>query len=195
MIGFLVLLLGNGIAALGIALCTIAEKGVDPLTVLYQGTGNVLDIDIGVAVVVVNLVLLLVCVLMSRSSLKFGTLFTIVTFSSMLSGFINTLMPIMGTDNNIVRWIYLIIGTIFMGIGFSTTMYAKVGPSVLDVLLGLLLDKVNVSVKVCKMGIDICSLTFGYLLGGTVGIGTVLAFLITGTVYDLNLKVLHKYFG
>lgn len=190
---YALLLLGNFMAALGITVCTVADKGVDPLTVLYQGIAKLFSVDLGMASIIVNIMLIIICVCINKNSIKAGTIFTVLTFSYMLGILIKVIPPIITSDSLLVQYVYLILGIVIMGVGFSTSIYANVGTSVLDVLLGLMVELSGKGIRLCKMGIDIMSLISGYLLGGSMGIGTVASILLMGTVYDTNLKLLTKY--
>lgn len=191
--GYGILLYGNILAALGVTLATIADKGVDPLTVVYQGVAKLCNVDLGASAVIVNIILLCICLLLDRKCIRVGTIFTVVTFSYLLSAFINLLVPIIIPSNGLMEWLCLLLGIILMGVGFSTSMLAKVGPSALDLLLEVVVAKTPVSLKVCKMTIDASSVIIGGLLGGSIGLGTVVAFLLLGTVYDINIKAVKKY--
>lgn len=190
---YLLLLLGNFLAALGITVCTVADMGVDPLTVLYQGMAKLFSVDLGVASIIVNILLIVICIVIDKKSIKLGTIFTVLSFSYILSILTYFIVPILDNDNIFIQWAYILCGIITMGIGFSTSIYANVGPSVLDVLLGLVLSISGKGIRICKMYIDIISLILGYLLGGSIGIGTVLSIILMGTVYESNLKFLKKH--
>lgn len=191
--GYGILLYGNTLAALGVTLGTIANKGVDPLTVVYQGVSNVCNVDMGVSSVIVNIVLLCICLLLDKKCIRIGTIFTVLTFSYLLSAFISALVPVLIPTSSFMEWLCLLLGIVLMGVGFSTSMLAKVGPSALDLLLEVVVAKTPVSLKVCKMSIDATSVVLGTILGGSIGLGTVVALLLLGTVYDINIKVVSKY--
>ncbi|MNJ67502.1 hypothetical protein D3C77_636800 [compost metagenome] len=52
--------------------------------------------------------------------------------------------------------------------------------------------KLNINLKWAKLGIDSVLAGTGFLMGGSLGIGTVLGVLLTGTIVETILKLLNS---
>ncbi len=186
----IVLTLGNIVAAIGVSLCALAGKGVDPLTVLYQGICNITGFEIGLASLSVNIVMLIMCLIVDRRYVKSGTIISMFTFSIFLNYFINSIRTVFTGDTAIHSWMYLALGIILMGVGFSTCIFAGIGTNCLDVVLQILMDKTKLSMKRCKIIVDFTSAVLGVLLGAKFGIGTVLCVILVGVIYTYNTRLL-----
>lgn len=189
----LILTLGNIVAALGVSLCALAGKGVDPLTVLYQGVCNVTGFEIGLASFSVNIFLLVICLILDRTSIKSGTIISMVTFSVFLNFFFEHIGTVLSGRAPFLLWIYLMLGIVLMGIGFSTAIFARVGTNCLDVVLEIVMDKTRFSMKICKSMVDFVSVVLGVLLGASFGIGTVFCVLLVGVIYTWNMSLLDRF--
>ncbi len=188
----LILTLGNIVAALGVSLCALAGKGVDPLTVLYQGVCNVTGFEIGLAALSVNIFLLLICLVLDRTSIKSGTIISMVTFSMFLNFFFAHVGTVLSGRAPFLLWIYLMLGIVLMGVGFSTAIFAGVGPNCLDVVLGIVMDKTRFSMKICKSMVDFVSVALGVILGASFGMGTIFCVLLVGVIYAWNTSLLDR---
>lgn len=188
----LVLLSGNICAAFGVFLCTVSHKGVDPITVFLQGLTNTLNVSIGSAVLIFHGVLMIICFALDRKSIKFGTIFAVLSFSLSLNLFMTRYSLLSSFENTATAWIFIIVGIVFMGVGFSIGIFANIGYNTADVLLNILTLKTKLSFKLCKSTIDLCCTVFGIMLGGRFGIGTILCVLFVGSIYSKTLKSLEK---
>lgn len=72
------------------------------------------------------------------------------------------------------------LGCFIIAIGFSILSSTNVGMAPNDIIPFIIKDKIKLEYRWIRMGFDAIFLIIGYLLGGIVGLGTVISMLITG---------------
>ena len=159
---------GLALFGVGIALMVQADLGLDPWDVLHQGISERTGISLGVVVIAVAfLVTLLWIPLRERPGL--GTVSNVVLVGLALDA---ALAVLPRPDPIVVRYLYL-AGAI-AGIAIATALYigAGFGPGPRDGLMTGL-ARGGRSISLVRTCLELSVLVVGFLLGGTVGIGTV----------------------
>lgn len=147
----------------------LAGLGLDPWDVFHQGLARHSTVAIGTwAIIVGAIVLLLWIPLRQRPGL--GTLCNVVVVGLV----INLTLAVVPVPTSLpVRVITLVAGVILNGIATGAYIGAGLGPGPRDGLMTGLVQRGG-SIRVVRTGIELSVLVAGFLLGGTVGIGTVL---------------------
>lgn len=188
----LILFFGLAIFGLGDSLVIQSHVGNAPWSVLAQGLSLHTPFSIGACTFIIGAtVLLLWWPLNERPG--FGTLANI----AIISLFIQIGMWIFPTSNG--NWILSIL-MVFAGItlvGAGSTLYITtgLGPGPRDGLMTAIHHKTKIRVGRVRLGIEICALTIGALLGGRVGIGTALFALLIGNSVAIWLGVAKHFAG
>lgn len=177
-------LLGNLTAGLGVALCAAAGIGLDPVSALYDGAHRILSLEMGTASFVVNILILLICTLLNRKYLKWGTFLSMISFAVSLNVFARLLAPLHLQTYSLPSFGVFFAGMLLAGGGFATVVFQKLGPNCADILLEVLKDRAGIPMRYGKITVDICCTVLGFLLGGAVGMGTILCVLSMGYIYD-----------
>ncbi|MDN3355333.1 hypothetical protein [Actinomadura sp. DC4] len=176
---------GLALYGLGAALQVASRLGNDPWDVLHQGLARQTGLSIGTwAIIAGALVLMLWIPLRQRPGL--GTISNVVLIGLFIDLFL-WLLPHPGGPA--LRWAYLVAG-ILVG-GFATGCYigAGFGPGPRDGLMTGLAARGH-SMRVVRTTIEVSVLALGWLLGGTVGIGTLMYALAIGPLSHLFLPLL-----
>ena len=84
----------------------------------------------------------------------------------------------------------MLVGVLVVGTGGALYLSAELGTGPRDGLMMGLARKSGWSVRVARMIIEVTVLALGWLLGGTVGIGTVAFALGIGPVLQFMLKLM-----
>lgn len=195
------LFLGLFLCAVGIVMTIEANLGYAPWDVFHQGIGNMLGVKIGTANVIVGIVIVLVEIMMGQRP-GIGTLANMSLIGIMMNLIMsNHLIP---TFSNLFARIFMIfIGMIIMGIGSYLYIGSGFGAGPRDGFMILFLKKTNKSVRFIRNSIEITALIVGYILGGPVGIGTVIMSFGLGpsiqlvfNIFDFDAKaVKHREFS
>ena len=169
------LVFGLLLCGTGVALMIDADLGLAPWDVLHQGISIHTGIPIGtVAILVGFAVLLLWLPLHERYGL--GTVLNVLIIGTTIDVLLAVLPdhPPMG-----VRVTFLAVGTLLFGPGSGFYIGAGMGPGPRDGLMTAIAARGH-SVRVVRTILELSVLTIGFLLGGSVGIGTLLFALTIG---------------
>jgi len=171
---------GLTLCAIGVAMMVRSDLGLAPWDVLHQGLAVATGITIGVAAILVGfLVLLLWFPLRERPGL--GTILNILTIGLVLDLVLSlTVAP----QALWVRWALLLAGPPLFSLGVGLYLGAGVGSGPRDgVMTGL--ARLGVPVAVSRSVLELSALGVGWLLGGTVGFGTVYFAVAVGPIMQL----------
>ncbi|MCB5273897.1 hypothetical protein BJG92_01423 [Arthrobacter sp. SO5] len=177
------LLIGLAMYGLSLAMFIRAGLGLDPWDVFHQGLAVKTGLSIGTVVVIVSfLVLLLWIPLRQRPGI--GTLCNAV----LVGVFADVGLALIPEFAHLGGQIGMLAGAILLN-GVATACYigARLGPGPRDGLMTGLARRAGWSVRTSRTGIEVVVLAAGWLLGGSVGVGTVLYALAIGPLVQLLL--------
>ena len=86
----------------------------------------------------------------------------------------------------------VILGVIAVGLGSAIYLTAKLGPGPRDGWMTGLHYRFGWPISRVRLGIELTVLTTGWLLGGTVGLGTAIFALFIGWMIAVNLSLMPK---
>lgn len=151
-----------------------AEYGLPPWSVLDHGINRHTGIPIGTVSILVGAVVLATWLAL-RERPGIGTVSNIVVIGLVTD---LVLWAVPETDSTPVRVAYLAVGVFIWGPGSGLYIGAGLGPGPRDGLMTGLAARGVGSIRVVRTALELTALTIGWLLGGSVGIGT-LAFALT----------------
>lgn len=179
------LLAGLWLFGTGDALIVDATLGNAPWTVLAQGVALHTPLTIGTATLVIGVVVLLGWVpLRERPGL--GTVLNVIVIGLAIDA-MRPLIP--EPDAVAARLLMLVAGTLLVGQGSGLYLTAALGPGPRDGLMTSIHRRTGVPIALVRGGIELSALTTGWLLGGTVGVGTVAFALLIGPSVQFGLRV------
>ncbi len=169
------LLIGLWLFGASIALLVRADLGLDPWDVLHQGISAHTGVSIGLVVIAVSVLALALWVPL-RQRPGVGTVANTVLVGLFLDV---TLAALPAPTTSWWRVTFLVAG--ILGNGAATGLYigAGLGPGARDGLMTGLAAR-GVSIRVARTAIEATVLVTGWLLGGTVGVGTIVYALAIG---------------
>jgi len=166
----------------GIALMVAADLGLGPWDVFHQGVSAHTPIPIGSVVIITGVVLLVLWIPL-RERIGIGTLLNALLIGAVMDlSLIWLETPAVTT----VRWVYLVGGVVIVGIGSGYYIGAGLGPGPRDGLMTGLAKR-GWPIGLARLGIELTALLGGWLLGGTIGVGTVLFALGIGPLVHVLL--------
>lgn len=176
------LLLGLVLCGLGIASMVAGDLGLGPWDVLHQGVSHRTGIPIGAVNILVGLaVLTLWLPLRERPGL--GTLLNAVVIGVVIDA---ALLVLSTPDPLLARVAMTLAGPVLFGVGSGFYIGVGLGPGPRDgVMTGL--ARRGHRVGSVRAGIELTVLLVGWLLGGTVGLGTVAFALGIGPIVHVSL--------
>ena len=178
------------IAHFGVSLFLLANLGSDPFNVMIQGLSKTISdvitsplITHGNTHMAVSILIIIALLFVDRSYIKIGTLICmfcggpiIDVFNMMLGSFITP------DSTMLVRVVCNVLGCIILALGMSVVIKSDAGTGPNDLVGVVISDKWKKKFSIIRMMVDACFLVCGWLLGGVVGIGTVICLLLVGPV-------------
>ena len=176
------LFLGLLLYGLSASMLLLAGLGVDPWDVLHQGLSRRLGLGVGTWVVIVGALVLLLWIPL-RQRPGFGTVCNAIAIGLVIDAVLATVHPV----NGIVARVVVMLGAVVLN-GIATGAYigAGLGPGPRDGLMTGLAARGH-SIRVVRTCIEVTVLLTGWLLGGTVGIGTVVYALGIGPIAHISI--------
>ena len=183
------LVAGVAVSALGITLMLRANVGLEPWSVLQQGLAQTAGITYGTASMIVGAAAIGTAMLCGES-FGIGTVVDIVLCAVCIDGLLwLDWIPQMHSLSSGIPM--LLTGMELLAIGTWMYMKSALGAGPRDALMVALARKTGRSVGLCRASVEIVVIIAGFLLGGQVGIGTVIAAFGLGSLFNLNFHLLH----
>src|SRR6478752_9588166 len=177
------LLIGLAMYGVSLAMFIRAGLGLDPWDVFHQGLATKTGLSIGTVVVIVSFLVLLLWIPL-RQWPGVGTLANAV----LVGVFADVGLALIPRFSHLAGQIGLLVGAVLLnGVASACYIGARLGPGARDGLMTGLARRTGWPVRVCRTGIEVVVLGAGWLLGGSVGLGTVLYALAIGPLVQLLL--------
>ena len=165
-------LLNLGLICFGVgeALLIAAGAGVSPWTVLAQGISTISDWSIGFSTFAVSVAVLLFWIPLKQMP-GLGTLLNAIVISAAIELF----LPYLPTpDHYALKIVEVLMGILLVGLGSGLYLIANLGPGPRDGLMLGLQRLTSLPIAVVRTTIELAAVAIGWLLGGSVGLGTLL---------------------
>src|ERR1700754_444487 len=184
----LALLVGLCGYGFSMAVMVRAGLGLDPWDVFHQGLARHTGMTIGIASAVVG-VAVLVAWIPLRNRPGVGTIANVIVIAITVDAGL-WLLPAPGS---MTLRIAMMVGAVLLN-AFSTVLYvgAGLGPGPRDGLMTGLVVRTGWSVRVVRTSIEATVLAVGWLLGGTVGVGTIVYAFGIGPLVQFFLRITPK---
>lgn len=177
------LFLGLVVYGLTMALLVRSGLGLDPWDVFHEGVALRVPLTFGQVVIVTGAVVLLLWIPL-RQRPGVGTVANVVVIGLAADAG----LAVLPTPDTLAWQVtYLVVGIVGNGIGGALYIGARLGPGPRDGLWLALVERTGHSVRFWRTTIEITVLAIGFLLGGTVGVGTVAYALTIGQVVQTVL--------
>lgn len=190
----------------GVALFLKTSIGSDPFTVFTEGLAMALnktglkDLSIvqmisgraevtpGVANMVILVVLFIGILIVDMKRIKIGTLICVFGVGPIIDLGVKVVSYFPVESANIfVKMLLVLLGCFIIAVGFSIISASDIGVAPNDIVPFIIKDKLNCQYRWVRIGFDATFLIIGFIFGGTIGMGTVIAMLATGPFIQLLL--------
>lgn len=169
------------ICGIGVGIFLYSSLGVDPASVFELGIANVCRISYGTSAALINVVILVIVFVLDKSYINlssllaiFGIGYTADYMNRLLELFLKGELPVA------VRLVMIFLGLMIMSTGIATYIRADLGVGAIDLVSEIISHKLHVSYRVVRVSVDVTFVAVGFVLGGAVGVGTVIAAFLTG---------------
>lgn len=189
--GVVVLIAGLWIFGTGEAMLLASTLGNSPWTVLAEGISVNTPLTVGASTFVVSVVILLLWVpLRERPGL--GTVLNAIIISVALDVMLAVLPK---PEALVARGALVLGGVLTLAVGGALYLTVNLGSGPRDGLMTGLHGRFGWPLSVVRTGLEVSALTAGWLLGGTVGIGTAVFAFGVGPALAMFLGVLRSRYG
>ena len=178
-----IIVIGSITAAYGITLAWYAGFGGATLAVLWQGISKTFHVSIGMATLIVALAMLIFVYFYDRSQRHIGTILYQIVYSLCVDIFAKTHVY---STHLWVNALIMLSGVIIFAIGTGFYVAASLGRGSYEALTFALAKKNGWQVKIVRIILDTAIVIAGVLLGGKVGICTIVTIIISGPVIQLT---------
>ena len=182
------LCLGLIIFGFGEGLFIISTIGASPWNVLHQGLALNLGLSVGTWAFLVSLIVLLLWFFLDEK-IGMGTILNFIIIAIMID---LTIFFCKEPELWINQFLLSVISVLMVGLGSGIYLIARLGPGPRDGLMTGLQKKTDFSIAQIRAVIEIIVVTCGWLLGGTVGFGTLLYALGIGPAVAIGLNLVKK---
>jgi uncharacterized membrane protein YczE len=180
------LMLGLVLFGAGEALLLWSALGNTPWTVLAEGVEVQTPLSVGVATVLISFVVLALWIgLRQRPGL--GTIANALVIGAVIDATLR-LLPESGAPG--VRVAAMLGGVAIVAVGSGLYLGARLGPGPRDGLMTGLHRRTGWPIAPVRIGIELTAVAVGAVLGGTVGIGTIVFAVAIGPAVALALRLL-----
>ena len=182
-----ILLLGTALFALGIVLSIQANIGYAPWEVFHVGLALTMNISIGLSTIIAGVVVVVI-VTVCGEKIGFGTVCSMILTGVFID--LIFLLNIIHKATNLTLGIAMLITGLFI-ISLGTYFYIKsaFGAGPRDNLMVVLHRKTKLPVGLCRSVVELFVTLAGWLLGGMVGIGTVISICAIGLCIQITFTI------
>lgn len=178
---------GLFVFALGTVCILNARIGVGPWDIFHQGISNVTGITVGQASISMGVLIVGLDIYLGQA-IGFATIANMILIGSfmdllMIADFVpkpETFLPSL---------ILLIVGLFLHGIGVFLYIAVGWGAGPRDGLMVVLVKKTGKSVRLIKTIIEFFAAAGGYLLGGDLGMGTLIVAFLSGPIWQFIFQL------
>ena len=193
----ILLLLGLTIAHLGVTLFLQADMGSDPFNVLIQGLYRFLPwpaaITHGTVHVMVSFLIILVLLIVDRSYILIGTLLCMILGGPIIDVFTVVLAPVIHSQSPLVlRLGALVLGCVILAFGMTIVIKSRAGTGPNDLVAVVISDKSQKEFGMIRVKVDVCFGALGFILGGTLGLGTIVCAFLVGPTAQIFMPFSEK---
>jgi uncharacterized membrane protein YczE len=179
------LMIGLSLYGFSMAMLVRSTLGLDPWDVFHEGLTKRTGASFGTVILVVGLAVLLLWVPL-RQWPGFGTIANVfvIAFATDVG------LAVIAVPDALAAKVALLVGGVILnGVAGGLYIGSQLGPGPRDGLMTGLVRRTGWSIRATRTGIEILVLASGFLLGGTLGLGTVLYALTIGPLVQFFLRV------
>ena len=178
----------GGLALFGVSIALIvrAGLGVMPWTVLEQGLKRTVGLSIGIWSILIGVLLLIVSRWLGQRP-GLGTLANVVLIGVVIDVTLVVLPPLEGLP---LRIAVLVLGILLNGVATGAYIGAGLGPGPRDGLTTSIAARTGWSLRLTRTSVEVAVVVLGVLLGGQLGVGTVIFALSIGPLMHFFVPLL-----
>ncbi len=188
-------LIGIFLVGTGVAFNAATMLGNDPIGILYDGVRNFANLSgdqLGMASNIVNFILIGLLLCIGRKYVNIGTFIYILPYGFFV-GLGTKIYRMLGVSGNFyLRGFAGIVGCVMLYTGVAIFIAMDIGLDPFTGLVMVIKDKINWDYKKTKIAFDVTMVILGMILGGKLGIITIVTAFTAGPVIQWIAALLSK---
>ena len=177
------LILGLFLFGLGESLIITASIGMSPWTVLAEGLSLTSGLSIGVLTFLISLIVLLLWIPLKQKA-GIGTILNVIIIAAVIEW---SLPYLPHPETYLMQVLQAILGTLVVGFASGIYLIANLGPGPRDGLMTGFQRVTNLPIAWVRVFLEITIISIGWVLGGTIGVATVIFAFGVGPAVSLGL--------
>ena len=184
---YMIMMTGGLTVGFGAGTMMIANLGADAMTTFEQGLSRLLQIDMSWTPFIANMFFLALLLILDRHRVSFDTALCPL-FISLGVKVVSLILP--AAENTVIRVIYLMAAVLSVGLGLGIGAQTDTGSNPYDGFALFLAERLQTGYRYTRPIMDGIMLILGILIGGSWGVGTIVALLLTGIIADFFIAKL-----
>ncbi len=194
----IILFVGLVIAHLGVTLFLLADLGSDPFNVLIQGLYRTVEsvsfLTHGRVHMCICFLIIIVLLVVDKSYVKIGTLVCMFCGGPIIDFFNMILEPLFAGNVSLpIKVVVNVLGCVILAFGMTIVIKSDAGTGPNDLVAIVISDKTKKRFSIMRVIVDVCFAGIGFLLGGKLGIGTVICAFVVGPVAGVFMPFNEKW--
>ncbi len=180
-------IIGLSIMGLGIGLIVVSNFGAGPWDAVTVGLSHKLSISMGLAMNMIAFTQIIIGGIINKEFPKLTTMITSIFLGIFIDFWMLFLNGIV-TSTLFMKFSIFVVGVVVVSIGISLYLVTKLPNTPLDYFMMAIKNKLNLSLMTAKITSESIGLVLGLILGGTIGLGTLIILLAIGPILQMLQK-------
>ncbi|MDU5110689.1 MAG: YitT family protein [Clostridium sp.] len=176
---------GIMILTLGVALTVKADLGVGTWDSVNVGLSNRFGLSVGTFSFIIAIIMTIIAAILRNGKFNLYTLGTALVLSSFTDFWLFVVNKLPLGDSYISRVVYFLLGILILSMGLAIYLTPNLAPNSLDDCMMAFRNKFNLSVGMAKLVTDGVGIIFAILVGGPIGIGTIVIILSVAPLVNI----------
>jgi uncharacterized membrane protein YczE len=178
-----VYLIGLALNALGIAFIIHSDVGAGSWDAVAIGAQHYIGLTIGTCSVIIQALVVFTTKMIERKRLQYGAIIAITIRSMFLDAWTYLVFNHLKSPSSWeIQWLYFLLGFFSVGIGIGIYIEAHFPKSPIDGLMLAFHHRFKWSINISRIVAEGIGVLMGFLLGGPVGLGTLIVALGLGKI-------------
>lgn len=183
------------LVGIGVAFNAAAALGNDSVGIMYDGIRNAANFSsaqLGMASNIVNIVLVIAIFFLERHYVNIGTFIYTIPYGIVVDLGGKLYHTLFQTQTFSTQIIGATIGCSLLYIGVAMFITADIGLDPFTGIVMVIRDKVGKEYRIVKVFFDIACIVIGFILGGKIGVITIITALSAGPMIQLFSDMMKK---
>ncbi len=175
---------------------TYAALGSDSLTVFEEGLSHFFHISLGDAAIIYNVASVVIGFLFARKYIGLTTVVNALLIGFCVNLFEPYFKPFLTLSDSIpFRAFVFLVGLLTCCLGCAILIFGESGMSAMDAFATRIADLLHKEYRYVRIGCDAAAMLVGWLMGGVVGVGSIIATFGTGPLISFMADKLKRIFN